>query len=64
MRHSNDPVAWLHDKLDWQAFPYEAELLRCQSRFHAIPKPRQVGCTTTLAYEALMRVYVNLPESS
>jgi phage FluMu gp28-like protein len=57
MQFSGDPVAWLKDKLGWEAFPYEADLLRCKARFRAVLKARQVGCTETFAYEALMRAF-------
>jgi phage FluMu gp28-like protein len=61
MRDAGDPVQWLQEKLSWEAFPYEAELLRCNARFRAILKGRQVGATCTLAHEALFKAYT-IPE--
>lgn len=58
MRHADDSVLWLYDKLGWQPFPYQAQLLKdWQIKTRIIRKSRQVGVTTCLAMEAIYKAY-------
>ena len=53
-----DPVTWLINNTGWQPFPYEAEILRDNVlRLRVIKKSRQIGITTTVAHEAIWKVF-------
>ena len=53
-----DPVDWLEINVHWKPFPYQADILRDHGlRLRVIRKSRQVGITTTIAYEAIWSAF-------
>lgn len=53
---SDDPVQWLQKNADWKAWPYEAEIIRNHAmRLRVIRKSRQIGISTTIAFESLWK---------
>ena len=59
-----DPATWLRANTDFNPWPYEIELLRdTRITTRVVRKSRQVGITTTIAYEAIWKAFTR-PSSS
>jgi hypothetical protein len=58
LRQAGDPCEWLQDRLGWQPFQYQAQLLKdCHVKTRIIRKSRQVGVTTALGMESTWKAY-------
>lgn len=53
-----DPVSWLKANTDFNPWPHEVELLRgARLTTRVVRKSRQVGITTTIAYESIWKAF-------
>jgi hypothetical protein len=53
---SDDPVLWLERNTGFRAWQYEADIIRNHAkRLRVIRKSRQIGISTTIAYESLWK---------
>lgn len=55
-REAEDPVQWLQANTDFRPWPYERGILRDHAlRLRVVRKSRQIGISTTIAYESLWK---------
>jgi phage FluMu gp28-like protein len=53
-----DPVVWLEAYTGFKAFPHQAQLIQdYMCRLRVVRKARQIGMTTTIAYEAVWKAF-------